>query len=107
MGKNDAGLSILLHCVSFSHLLSAKGIIYALCPHLPTPTHINFYKSKITKKLFLLLSSDRVFLYRLGCPGTYFVDLAGLKLRNLLASASQMLGLKARAITAWQQKTFL
>jgi hypothetical protein len=34
-----------------------------------------------------------------GCPGTHFVDLAGLKLRNLPASASQVPGLKARATT--------
>jgi hypothetical protein len=30
-----------------------------------------------------------------GCPGTHSVDQAGLKLRNLPASASQVLGLKA------------
>jgi hypothetical protein len=34
-----------------------------------------------------------------GCPGTHFVDQAGLELRNLPASASQMLGLKACATT--------
>jgi hypothetical protein len=32
-----------------------------------------------------------------GCPGTHSVDQAGLKLRNLPASASQVLGLKACA----------
>jgi hypothetical protein len=35
-----------------------------------------------------------VFL-RQGCPGTHFVDQAGLELRNLPAYASQVLGLKA------------
>ncbi|GAB1296519.1 Protein KIAA0100 [Apodemus speciosus] len=35
--------------------------------------------------------SDRVSLYSPGCPGTHFVDQAGLKLRNLPASASQNL----------------
>jgi hypothetical protein len=34
-----------------------------------------------------------------GCPGTHFVYQAGLKLRNLPASASQMLGLKVCATT--------
>jgi hypothetical protein len=34
-----------------------------------------------------------------GCPGTHFVDQAGLELRNLPASASQVLGLKACATT--------
>jgi hypothetical protein len=42
---------------------------------------------------------DRVSLYSSGCPGTHFVDQAGLKLRNLPASASQVLGLKACATT--------
>jgi hypothetical protein len=38
---------------------------------------------------------DRVSLYNPGCPGTHFVDQAGLELRNLPVSASQVLGLKA------------
>ena len=49
---------------------------------------------------------DRVSLYSPGCPGTHSVDQAGLKLRNLPASASQVLRLKACAITAWHPKTF-
>jgi hypothetical protein len=32
-----------------------------------------------------------------GCPGTHSVDQAGFELRNLPASASQVLGLKACA----------
>jgi hypothetical protein len=43
---------------------------------------------------------DRVSLYSPGCPGTHFVDQAGLELRNPPASASQVLGLKACATTA-------
>jgi hypothetical protein len=43
---------------------------------------------------------DRVSLCSPGCPGTHFVDQAGFKLRNLPASASQVLGLKACATTA-------
>jgi hypothetical protein len=39
------------------------------------------------------------FLCSPGCPGTYSVDQAGLELRNLLASASRVLGLKACATT--------
>jgi hypothetical protein len=37
------------------------------------------------------------FLCGPGCPGTHFVDQAGLELRNPLASASRVLGLKAYA----------
>ena len=36
----------------------------------------------------------------LGCPRTHFVDQAGLELRNMPASASQVLGVKACATTA-------
>jgi hypothetical protein len=43
---------------------------------------------------------DRVSLYSPGFPGPHSVDQAGFKLRNLPASASQVLGLKACATTA-------
>jgi hypothetical protein len=42
---------------------------------------------------------DRVSLCSPGCPGTHFVDQAGLELRNPPASASRVLGLKACATT--------
>ena len=48
---------------------------------------------------FFLGRGDRVSLYSPGCPGTHFVDQAGLEFRNLPASASQVLGLKASATT--------
>jgi hypothetical protein len=47
----------------------------------------------------LFVFQDRVSLYSLGCPGTHFVDQAGLELRDPPASASQVLGLKACATT--------
>jgi hypothetical protein len=50
---------------------------------------------------------DRVSLYSPGCPGTHFVDQAGLELRNLPASASQVLGLKACATTPGIRSIFL
>jgi hypothetical protein len=43
---------------------------------------------------------DRVTLCSPGCPGNHFVDQAGLELRNPLASASWVLGLRACATTA-------
>jgi hypothetical protein len=46
---------------------------------------------------FVLFFWDRVSLCSPGCPGTHSVDQAGLELRNLPASASQVLGLKACA----------
>jgi hypothetical protein len=48
---------------------------------------------------------DRVSLFSPGCPGTHFVDQAGLELRNPPASASQVLGLKACATTAWLKRS--
>jgi hypothetical protein len=45
--------------------------------------------------LFILVFQDRVSLYSPVCPGTHFVDQAGLELRNPSASASRVLGLKA------------
>jgi hypothetical protein len=42
---------------------------------------------------------DRVSLCSPGCPGAHFLDQAGLELRILPASASQVLGLKACVTT--------
>jgi hypothetical protein len=39
----------------------------------------------------LFVFRDRVSLYSPGCPGTHFVDQAGLELRNLPASTSWVL----------------
>jgi hypothetical protein len=50
--------------------------------------------------LLLFFFQDKVSLCSAGCPGTHFVDQAGLELRNLPASASQVLGLKAYTTTA-------
>jgi hypothetical protein len=41
--------------------------------------------------LFVFVFRDRVSLYSPGCPGTHFVDQAGLELRNPPASASRVL----------------
>jgi hypothetical protein len=56
--------------------------------------------------LFFFVFQDRVSLCIPGCPGTHSVGQAGLELRNLPASASQVLGLKACAITAGQSVFF-
>ena len=41
-----------------------------------------------------------------GCPGTHSVDQAGLELRNLPASTSQVLRLKACATTPGKTKSY-
>ena len=50
--------------------------------------------------LFWFFWFYRVSLYSRGCPGTHFVDQAGLELKNPPASASRVLGLKACATIA-------
>jgi hypothetical protein len=56
---------------------------------------------------FFLVFRDRVSQYSPGCPETHSVDQAGLELRNPPASASQVLGSKACATTAWQNIIYL
>ena len=43
--------------------------------------------------VFVFVFQARVSLYSPGCPGLPFVDQAGLELRNLPASAFQVMGL--------------
>jgi hypothetical protein len=57
------------------------------------------YYSFVCLFVCLFVFRDRVSLCSPGCPGTQFVDQAGLELRNLPASASRVLGLKACATT--------
>jgi hypothetical protein len=73
---------LCLHCLTFSLLLS----FVMFC---------------------VLCFPDRVSLCSPGCPGTHSVDQAGLEPRNLPASASQVLGLKVCATTAWLFVTVL
>jgi hypothetical protein len=47
-----------------------------------------------------------VFLCSSDCPGTHSVDQAGLELRNLPASASQVLGIKTYATMSNDIKLF-
>jgi hypothetical protein len=49
----------------------------------------------------LIVFQDKVFLCNLGCPGMHFVDQVDSELRDPLASASGVLGLKAYNTTAW------
>jgi hypothetical protein len=58
-------------------------------PHASAPTHTSIHT-----------------LVHPYCPGTHSVDQAGLKLRNPPASASRVLGLKARATTVWLALNF-
>jgi hypothetical protein len=59
--------------------------------------HIYFNKYVLEVYIHTWFFQDRVSLCSPDCPGTHSVDQAGLKLRNLPASASPVLGLKACA----------
>jgi hypothetical protein len=64
------------------------------------PTSATFIYLFVYLFTFVLFFRDRVSLYSHGCSGSHSVDQAGLELRNLHASASHMLGLKACTTTA-------
>jgi hypothetical protein len=70
-----------------------------------TTADVSLYHEEPPPHLFFvwlfLVFRDRVSLCSPGWPGTHSVDQAGLELRNLPASASQVLELKACATTAW------
>jgi hypothetical protein len=66
--------------------------------HLPSCQPICLRWFLFSFFLFLVFR-DRVSLYSPGCPGTHFVDQAGLELRNPPASAFQVLGLKVCTTT--------
>jgi hypothetical protein len=85
-----------------SGLLEEQSVLLTAEPSLQPM--INFYFLGFVFVFFFLVFcfdffQDRVSLYNPSCPGTHFVDQAGLELRNLPASASRVLGLKACATT--------
>jgi hypothetical protein len=71
------------------------------CPTIPEGHMLHYVHNSFICffVLFFLVFRDRVSLCSPGCPGTHFVDQAGLELSNPPASASQVLGLKACTTT--------
>jgi hypothetical protein len=84
-------------------------IASAFFPHKYASLSYRFRHDLVTFFLFLsfLVFRDRVSLYSPGCPGTHFEDQTVLELRNPLASASRVLGLKACTTTTPGFVTFL
>jgi hypothetical protein len=73
-------------------------------PFLLIHTAVSKDREAIFFFFFFLVFPDRVSLYSPGCPGTHFVDQAGLELKNPPASASQVLELKAcTTMPGWKQ----
>jgi hypothetical protein len=73
-------VSLSLPVVSSVTLSSSCLLIWMQHSHLLHHAQLVF--------VFVLFFRDRVSLCSPGCPGTYFVDQAGLQLRNPPASAS-------------------
>ena len=71
-------------------------------------TNRHVFRKQHHKRIFYLFFKEFncYFLYSPGCPGTHFVDQAGLELRNLPASASRVLGLKVCATTAISSRIY-
>jgi hypothetical protein len=82
-------VSIHVYNEIWSYLPPVFPFELPLCPTCCNPSQITF---RFFVCLFVFW--DRVSLCSPGCPGTHFVDQAGLALRNPPASASQVLGLK-------------
>jgi hypothetical protein len=91
-------------------LVTSTSTRYAWpCFHtLPLPSRLPVLSAPLSFSLSLFFLSffvclfvfqDRVSLCSPGCPGTHFVDQAGLELRNPPVSASPVLGLKVCATT--------
>ncbi|GAB1290998.1 Exocyst complex component 6B [Apodemus speciosus] len=90
-------------CLKFSedlHLSSTEvdDMIRKSTNLLLTRTLSNSLQNVIKRKN-IGLTEGKVSLCSHGCPGTHSVDQAGLELRNLPASASQVLGAAAAATT--------
>jgi hypothetical protein len=84
-------------CLSVSPPLSLSlCVCVCVCVYFPTTNSI----PTSTVLFCFVFPRDRIFLYSPGCPGTHFVDQAGLEFRNPSASVSQVLGLKACAAAA-------
>jgi hypothetical protein len=85
------------------YIIHTQSHMNPMCVYVHTHKHIYIfqYPFQIYNAIFVVVVvvfRDRVSLCSLGCPGTHSVDQAGLKLRNLPASASQVLGLKVCTI---------
>jgi hypothetical protein len=96
-GLKLAFFPFLFFSFLFFSFLFFSFLFFSLSLSLPFPS---FLPSFLPFFFFLVcFFRDRVSLYSPGCPETHFVDQAGLELRNLPASASQVLGLKVCATT--------
>jgi hypothetical protein len=87
-------------CPPYLLIYMILGMLECLGMDLPLGFSLVYLFRELNFVLFcFLFFRDRVSLCSPGCPGTHFVDQAGLELRNPPASASHVLGLKVCATT--------
>ena len=80
-----------------SALLSVGSAAGRRAPCPGSSASLLFTGSLVCLFLFFFFFFDRASLYSPGCPGAHYVDQAGLELRDLFASESQVQGSKACA----------
>ena len=97
-GSSNSGCFFFFACMCVGAHLCEHTCVQARM-HMDTEADGPPWMSLFRKQLFFAFFWDRVSLCSPGCPGTHFVDQAGLEFRNLPASASRVLGLKACATT--------
>ena len=81
-------------CQLYSGWVFLHQLIIKKVPHKHMSVFFVCFCFRFFVCLFVCLFGSRVSLYIPCCPGPPFVDQAGLELRNLPASASQVPGLK-------------
>jgi hypothetical protein len=88
-------------CIIYFHHFQPQlySLVKALLLEVRMDSSPFLYATCVLFFCFVLFFQDSVFLYSPDCPGTHFVDQAGLELRNPPASASRVLGLKACSTT--------
>jgi hypothetical protein len=91
-----------LYSIVYSEIMSHTRCFYSmiLWHSWREGDFVSFWCCWVFVCLFVCLFQNKVSLYSPGCPGAHSVDQAGLELRNLPVSASQVLGLKACATTS-------
>jgi hypothetical protein len=95
-GRKGIKVTIMLHVGMVVHTCKAHTLSLSLSLSFSLSLSLSV---SVSVSVSLSLFQDRVSLYNFGCPGTHSVDQAGLEFRNLPASASRALGLKACAAT--------
>jgi hypothetical protein len=84
-----SNMSLFVRACTCMHIYRGQRSVWGVFLNHPAPFFVFCF--------VCLFVWDRILLCSFGCPGTHSVDYAGLKLRDLPASTSWVLGLKMLA----------